>query len=157
MGSAVEGGRVVAEVEKVRDADGVLPLIQSISDLINRRCDRFLTARYGLTMPQYQLLLAAAQGENLTLGELSEHLNCSRGNVTGIVDRLERGEWLCRERSTEDRRVITVRVTEKGSQVHEIQRELDRELASLAVMWNTDQQTMLVAALERIVRELREG
>lgn len=134
----------------------MLPLIQIISDLVEKRCDRFLSARYGLTMPQYQLLLAATENQDVTLGGLSEQLNCSRGNVTGIVDRLERDEWLMRERSTDDRRVITVRLSEKGMRVKEIEKELSEELASLSQIWDSQQRTALSGLLERMYKELRD-
>lgn len=137
-------------------AEGVLPLIQLISDLIEKRCDRFLSARYGLTAPQFQLLKAAVQDQNMTLGGLSEQLNCSRGNVTGIVDRLERDEWLKRERSTDDRRVITVRLTEKGEQVGKIELELAEELASLSGVWEGRQRERLTDMLLKLYRELKD-
>ena len=133
-----------------------MPLIQLISDLIEKRCDRFLSSRYGLTTPQFQLLLAATQSQDVTLGGLSEQLNCSRGNVTGIVDRLERDQWLQRERSTDDRRVITVRLTEKGDQVAEIQQQLATELAALSRVWDPGQRETLSDMLLRLYRELKE-
>lgn len=155
--------RVLSEVEQTQamksdevQAEGVLPLIQLISDLIEKRCDRFLSARYGLTTPQFQLLKAAVQDNNVTLGGLSEQLNCSRGNVTGIVDRLERDQWLKRERSTDDRRVITVRLTEKGEQVAKIERDLAQELASLSEIWDGRQREKLTDMLVSLYRELKE-
>jgi DNA-binding MarR family transcriptional regulator len=140
----------------VAQPEGVLPLIQMISDLIEKRCDRFLNAKYGLTMPQFQLLMAAAQGEDVTLGGLSDQLNCSRGNVTGIVDRLERDEWLMRERSTNDRRVITVKLTEKGMRVGDIQMELSAELATLSGVWKTDEHETLGRILSSLYKELKD-
>lgn len=155
--------RVMSEVEQTQamnpeevQAEGVLPLIQLISDLIEKRCDRFLSARYGLTSPQFQLLKAAVQDNNVTLGGLSDQLNCSRGNVTGIVDRLERDQWLKRERSTDDRRVITVRLTEKGDQVPMIERELTEELANLSQLWDGRQREKLTEMLLKLYRELRD-
>lgn len=137
-------------------AEGVLPLIQLISDLIEKRCDRFLSTKYGLTMPQFQLLLAAVQNADVTLGGLSEELNCSRGNVTGIVDRLERDQWLERERSTHDRRVITVRLTEKGTKVTAIRTELANELAGLSKIWDGQQRETLVRMLMNLYKELKD-
>lgn len=137
-------------------AEGVLPMIQLISDLVEKRCDRFLNARYGLTAPQYELLLAALDHSDMTLGGLSEQLNCSRGNVTGIVDRLERDEWLKRERSQNDRRVITVRLTEKGSRVRDIQKDLAEEQERWSRVWDTEQRKLLSRTLMRIYKELKD-
>jgi DNA-binding MarR family transcriptional regulator len=137
-------------------SEAVLPLIQLISDLVDKRCDRFLSARYGLTTPQYQLLLAAVQNADVTLGGLSEQLNCSRGNVTGIVDRLERDEWLNRERSSDDRRVITVKLTDKGHRVREIEKDLSRDLAALSELWDGQQRESLTKILLRMYKDLKD-
>lgn len=134
----------------------VIPLLQMVSDLLEKRCDRFLTQRYNLTTPQYMLLVAAIQRSDSTLGSLSEELGCSRGNVTGIVDRLERDGWLVRERSTADRRVITVRLTDKGDQVEGIRGELAGELERLAQIWSSQERQELVRILLRLYRELKE-
>lgn len=130
--------------------DNILPLLQTIADLVEKRCHRFLSRKYGLTMPQYQLLLAAMYGDTTTLGSLADELNCSRGNLTGVADRLERDGWLVRERSTEDRRVVNIRLTEKGAKVWEIKRELAKELAEMAKIWSPDERNIMLRSLERL-------
>lgn len=136
-------------------SEHVLPLLQTIADLVDKRCHRFLSRHYGLTMPQYQLLLAALMGEASTLGSLADELNCSRGNLTGVADRLERDGWLQRERSTEDRRVVNIRLTDKGSKVWEIQRELAKEMAEIAKVWTPEEQLAVVQSLQKMYTELR--
>jgi DNA-binding MarR family transcriptional regulator len=95
-------------------------------------------------MPQYLLLLAAMYGEATTLGSLADELNCSRGNLTGVADRLDCGGWLVGERSTEDRRVVNLRLPEKGQKVWEIKGELAKELAEIAKIWSPDETTILL-------------
>lgn len=137
--------------------DQILPLLQTISDLVEKRCHRFLSRRFSLTMPQYLLLLAAMYGDATTLGGLAEELNCSRGNLTGVADRLERDGWLVRERSTEDRRVVNIRLTEKGTKVWEIKRELAKELSELSKIWNMEERQLLVRCLEKMYVDLKRG
>lgn len=135
--------------------DNILPLLQTIADLVEKRCHRFLSRKYGLTMPQYHLLLAAMYGDATTLGSLADELNCSRGNLTGVADRLERDGWLVRERSTEDRRVVNIRLTDKGTKVWEIKREVAKELAEMAKIWSPDERALLLRTLERLYVELK--
>ncbi|HLN63945.1 MAG TPA: MarR family transcriptional regulator [Symbiobacteriaceae bacterium] len=135
--------------------ENILPLLQTIADLVEKRCHRFLSRKYGLTMPQYQLLLAAVYGDATTLGSLADELNCSRGNLTGVADRLERDGWLVRERSTEDRRVVNIRLTDKGNKVWEIKRELAKELAEMAKIWSPDERTIMLRSLERLYGVLK--
>lgn len=135
--------------------ENILPLLQTISALVEKRCHRFLSRKYSLTMPQYMLLLAAMYGDATTLGGLADELNCSRGNLTGVADRLERDGWLVRERSTEDRRVVNIRLTEKGTRVWEIKRELAKELQELAKVWSGDERNLLYRCLEKLYADLK--
>lgn len=135
--------------------ESVLPLLQTISAMVEKRCHRFLSQRYGLTMPQYMLLLAAMYGDATTLGGLADELNCSRGNLTGVADRLERDGWLVRERSTEDRRVVNIRLTDKGTRVWEIKQELAKEMADLSRVWTPEERSFLYRVLEKLYRDLK--
>lgn len=134
--------------------ENVLPLLQTISAMVEKRCHRFLSQRYGLTMPQY-MLLAAMYGDATTLGGLADELNCSRGNLTGVADRLERDGWLVRERSTEDRRVVNIRLTDKGTRVWEIRQELAKEMADLSRVWTPEERSFLYRVLEKLYRDLK--
>lgn len=135
--------------------DNILPMLQTIADLVEKRCHRFLSRKYGLTMPQYQLLLAATYGDATTLGSLADELNCSRGNLTGVADRLERDGWLVRERSTEDRRVVNIRLTDKGNKVWEIKVDLAKEMAEMAKIWSPDERAIMLRSLEKLYGELK--
>ncbi|TBL80037.1 MarR family transcriptional regulator [Paenibacillus thalictri] len=52
-----------------------------------------------------------------TIGQISEALQLSYSTVSGIIDRLERDEWIKRVRDQSDRRVIWIEKTEKLSQI----------------------------------------
>lgn len=69
----------------------------------------------GLTLPQFDVmaqLMRAPRGA--TFVELSRHLLVSAGNLTGIVDRLQREGLVIRERHESDRRAARVRLTSLG-------------------------------------------
>src|SRR5688500_14942829 len=54
----------------------------------------------------------------LTAGEIGVHLGLSSGAVTGLVDRLEAGGWVQRERDPDDRRRVFVHLsTERGAEL----------------------------------------
>ena len=76
-----------------------------------RWIERKLQKRYGLTYPQYEALAAMARAGakvELSLGQIAAEVKCSRGNLTGIIDRLEATGWIRRRRSEKDRRVVHV-------------------------------------------------
>jgi DNA-binding MarR family transcriptional regulator len=61
-------------------------------------------------------LLFQASPEGATIGELARHLGVREPTVTGTVRRAESDGLVKRTRSEEDRRVVTVTATEKGSE-----------------------------------------
>lgn len=128
----------------------LLGLLQDINTLVEKRCHRFLVRRFGLTMPQYRLLMAAAEGKAETLGALADDLSCSRGNLTGVVDRLERDGWVTRDRDRDDRRVVRCFLTQKGQGIGDIHRALMEEVNSMAKVWTTEEQQLLHSLLTRL-------
>lgn len=58
----------------------------------------------------------------LPMNTIGEHLRVTKANITFLVDKLEKQELILRERSREDRRVIHIQLTEKGTRVIEDER-----------------------------------
>ena len=52
----------------------------------------------------------------LTAGEIASHLGRSSGAVTALIDRLEHGGWVRRERDAEDRRRVIVHLAEERAE-----------------------------------------
>lgn len=71
-------------------------------------------AEYDLTTPQFAVLEALFHLGPLPLGELADKLLVTGGNVTYVVDRLQRCDLVTRERCSQDRRVVRAALTAKG-------------------------------------------
>jgi DNA-binding MarR family transcriptional regulator len=72
-----------------------------------------------VTGPQGMLIGTLAHFGEMKVSDLSEKLGLSNSTVSGIIDRLENQGLVERTRSTEDRRVVYVKVTpefQKNSQ-----------------------------------------
>lgn len=72
---------------------------------------------YDLTFPQFLALVAISDGLATTMGAVSDLSKSSRGNMTGIMDRLDAKGFIRRERSTADRRVVDLRLSGLGINV----------------------------------------
>ncbi|PTQ74060.1 MarR family winged helix-turn-helix transcriptional regulator [Pseudomonas sp. GV071] len=72
-----------------------------------------------LTYPQYLAMLVLWEGDGVTVGELSQHLLTDPGSVTPLLKRLEAEGLLTRTRSTQDERVVQLRLTDKGRALQE--------------------------------------
>lgn len=67
-----------------------------------------------LTVPQLDIISCLDRSKGLPLSELAERLLVTGGNITGIIDRLEKGGYVYRERDKKDRRIVRALLTEKG-------------------------------------------
>ena len=80
----------------------------------SRRITKELAKRASLTGPQLTVVKLLETFGDLSLTDLSERIRAQNSTVTGIIDRMEREGLVRRERSSEDRRKILIRLTEKG-------------------------------------------
>jgi DNA-binding MarR family transcriptional regulator len=72
-------------------------------------------SEFGTTLPRFDVLAALHKSdEGLTMGQLSQALMVSNGNVTGLVDRLADEGAVERQSVAGDRRSARVALTELG-------------------------------------------
>ncbi|MFH1681304.1 MAG: MarR family transcriptional regulator [Candidatus Eisenbacteria bacterium] len=72
----------------------------------------------GLTQPQFLVLTQIAEEEGIPLTRIGENMLVTGGNITGIVDRLEREGLVKRKRDGKDRRIIRAFFTPKGKKLY---------------------------------------
>jgi len=112
-------------------------------------------ADYGLTTAQFGVLEALHHVGPLSLGELADKLLVTGGNVTYVMDRLEGMGLVRRERSAEDRRVITAHLTAEGrtlvAEVFPDHAAFIRELASVLEPEECDELRRLLKKLGKSV------
>jgi MarR family transcriptional regulator, organic hydroperoxide resistance regulator len=80
----------------------------------SRRLTKEMAREVGLTGPQLTVLKLLETFQDLSLSSLSERIRAQNSTVTGIIDRMEREGLVGRERSKSDRRVVHIRLTDKG-------------------------------------------
>ncbi|MGO4594781.1 MarR family winged helix-turn-helix transcriptional regulator [Leifsonia sp. 2TAF2] len=82
---------------------------------------RTLLEPWGLTYPQYLVLVTLwVEGEQ-TVGSLGEHLQLDSGTLSPLLRRMEQSGLVRRERRPGDERVVTVTIGERG---HELRPQL---------------------------------
>jgi DNA-binding MarR family transcriptional regulator len=87
----------------------------SCKTLIENEIRRRLRDQFDITLPRFDLMaqLDKAPG-GMKLGELSQRLMVSNGNITGLVDRLLAQGLLDRQPAPNDRRAQLVKLTPEG-------------------------------------------
>lgn len=69
---------------------------------------------FGLTYPQYLVLLALWEQDGVTLKELGEKLNLGTGTLTPMITRMAANDWVRKQRSEEDERKVYILLQEKA-------------------------------------------
>lgn len=72
---------------------------------------------FGLTEPQFGVLECLGHLGPLTTGELCRKMLVSGGNMTVVIDNLEKEALVERIRSAEDRRTIRIQLSKKGKKL----------------------------------------
>ena len=68
-----------------------------------------------LTKLDFLALEVLGKREHFIMSELTERLSVALSSATGIIDRLVEKGYVARSRTEEDRRIVQVRLTEKGA------------------------------------------
>ncbi len=109
------GTRYRGTKEEVRALDTYIKLIRA-ADSASSRIHRHLEGTK-LTITQFGVLEALFHLGSLYQRDLAEKLLKSGGNITLVIDNLEKQELVKRDRQIEDRRCIKVSLTDKGQQL----------------------------------------
>lgn len=114
-------GKLQQELKKRKPFESLaqeawLNLVRTYSQL-QIRFERML-GEYGMTGCQYNILrILRGEGHPLPILEIASRTIHPVPGITGLIDRLEKAGWVRRERSTADRRVIYVGITDSALQL----------------------------------------
>jgi DNA-binding MarR family transcriptional regulator len=76
-----------------------------------------LNKKYNVSAPQVACLLALLEDGPMALSQVARKIMVNSSTLTGIIDRLEQKGLVTRTRTSLDRRVITIELTEEGRKV----------------------------------------
>ncbi len=110
-----------------------------------------LRAATNLKTSQLMVLQALEDNDDMTVGAITAQVRMAQASVTAIVDKLEQTGLVARARGTTDKRNVFVRLTEQGRNVlEEAPEALHRRFAEQFEPLQAWEQTMIVAALQRV-------
>ena len=85
------------------------------SHLIENHVRKALAVQFKMTLPRFDLMAQLERApQGLQMNELSRRMLVTGGNITGIVDQLERAGLIVRTEDSADRRVYLVKLTKEG-------------------------------------------
>lgn len=110
---------------------------------------------FGLTYPQYLVLLALWEQDGVTVKQLGRVLNLGTGTLTPMLSRMEANGWLRKARSKEDERNVHIHLQPKA---HEEKPAITREVAEeiMACKIELEEYRQLMQQLGQLQRKLKE-
>ncbi|MGD6966337.1 MarR family winged helix-turn-helix transcriptional regulator [Rossellomorea vietnamensis] len=106
-----------------------------------------------VTYPQYLVLLLLWEHESLTVKGMGEKLFLDSGTLTPMLKRMEEQGLLVRERSDEDQRSVSVKLTSEGQNLKQKAADIPGRILSLAGS-TEEENKVLKTALLRLLNNL---
>ncbi|MFQ3544986.1 MarR family transcriptional regulator [Halobacillus rhizosphaerae] len=98
---------------------------------------------FGVTYPQYLVLLVLWEKNGRTVKELGEKLSLGSGTLTPMIKRMETKGWLTKERSKKDERQVCLFLRPKAfEEKANITEQITREIASCNIELEEYEQLM---------------
>jgi DNA-binding MarR family transcriptional regulator len=112
-----------------------------------------------VTLPRFDLMAQLERKPHgMTLGELSQRMMVTNGNVTGLVDRLVTEGVITRTRQKSDRRSHIVSMTEKGRrQFARMAKEHENWIAGMFGDLSQNEFTVLTKLLGKLKASVRSA
>jgi DNA-binding MarR family transcriptional regulator len=127
-----------------------------VYDKVQQRTQQHLR-RFGLTPSQFDVLAHVGAAEGLSQQQLAERLLVTKGNVCGLINRMEQAGLLVRRADPEDRRVHRLALTPKGRRLYaEAVPSQERLVATLFGGIEPQEQRVLQDVLRRLDRAMAD-
>jgi DNA-binding MarR family transcriptional regulator len=76
-----------------------------------------LQKSFGITGPQMGVLRMIPAGSAISLSEIAKKMGLHITTIEGIINRMQHRKFVKKQKSTKDKRVVEVSITEKGKKV----------------------------------------
>ncbi len=131
-------------------------LFEAMENLLRLRheCSCRILSECGLsdmTVRQIAYLKTIDEQGQVTFSRLAEITRNSKPTITEMIDKFVRMECVYRERSPDDRRVIYIRLTDRGRQIARAEHQaLRRVIDQMTQSLNEHEQQVLARLLEKL-------
>ena len=115
---------------------------------------RTLLEPWGLTYPQYLVLVTLWIEGDQTVSGLGDHLQLDSGTLSPLLRRMEQSGLVRRERRSADERVVTVTIGERGTALRPELAHIPGRIAAGMGLSDEQAATELIATLHRLTETM---
>ena len=135
--------------------DRVAILIKKSALVIEKMSNQVL-APYELTHTQYKILMLLFRnpGKPIRQADIEAHLSMTNPSVTGIIQNLEKKEFVERIQNPDDKRSKLVKLTERAMSMEEELYSLGESLEAQVIRnLTTEESQQLIALLKKVLED----
>ena len=110
-------------------------------------------SQYSLSQPQFFLLIALYEEDDMLITRLAEKVALDKSTLTGILDRLERDGLIVRLANPDDRRALYVHLTEHARSLQNDLTQIYNETNQLFLLHVTGQEHVV---FDKILEKLEK-
>jgi DNA-binding MarR family transcriptional regulator len=130
------------------------------ANLLKKRADTFFKT-FGLTDVQFNVMTLlhhhSGPEDGLSQTQLSDMMLVNRGNITSLVDRMEKAELVTRMAHSKDRRFNIIKLTTKGAKLFtRVEPHYLEQIRQVMSGATESEQKKLMAILEKVRANLRQ-
>lgn len=126
--------------------------LKKTSDMIEEVHNSFFS-QYGISNTKFNVLAILYNGpkEGMMLSDIGEQMLVTKGNITGLIDRLEKHGFVRRVRDDVDRRKVMAVITEKGMQfTKELMENYKQWTKDVMMGLDTEEKNELIRILKKM-------
>ena len=131
-----------------------MQIIMRIRQIIQEmsKYSKYILENYKITVPQLICLREVYQHGPISIGALTKIVFLNNSTVTGIVDRLEKREFVRRIRISKDRRQVHLEITEQGIKfIKKAPKPLQDQFIDRLKSLDEEKTTLILWSLEMLV------
>lgn len=109
-------------------------LVNLFNDILDIEKNALIKGEFeNITVNDMHIMKAIGLGEGKNMSAIARELNITVGSLTTSMNALVKKKYVVRERSEEDRRIVNIRLTEKGESAYYHHEEFHKKLVEAVV------------------------
>lgn len=128
-------------------------LVTIFQDLMDIEQKALITGEFlDITLNDMHVIEAIGTGEPQTSSTIAKKLSVTMGTLTKAIDRLTKNEYVLRERSEADKRLVLLSLTEKGERAFYHHQKFHEDMIhALIAQFNKDEAEFLAKSLDGLI------
>ena len=137
------------------EALAVVSNLYRAASAVRRHMESTVLTEAGLSWTAFATLWVLWIWGELEARHLAAEANVTKGTLTGVLNTLEKRGLVERRRHQEDRRLVSVSLTDEGEElIAEVYPKFNQQESEIASVLTQRQREVVAASLRRIVRDL---